>query len=139
MDTRNPSYVKNRNPVSSQQQEMEAVSMTNAQTQRVDELVSITCFYIIIAKKKKRRGGKSLSLEAVTQKVSMIESRMSVLEASFDILLQKTAELWEDLRLARERLEMKDDHMHRALLVLEETERVKMEMENFNHHYPGER
>jgi len=116
MDTRNPGYIKNPNPVSSQQQE--EIEAVNAQTQRVDEL--------------------SLSLEAVTQKMSMIEGRMSVLEASFDILLQKTAELWEDLRLTRERLEMKD-HMHRALMVLEEAERVKMEMENFNHHCLGER
>jgi len=46
----------------------------------------------------------SLSLEAVIQKVTILEGRMSTLESSYEVLNQKTTELMEELRLAQEQL-----------------------------------
>ena len=67
--------------------------------------------FILPRNKKKTHKKKSLSLEAVTQKVTVIEGRMSVLESSFEILIQKTAELMEELRLTHEQLAIKTEDL----------------------------
>lgn len=74
-------------------------------------LLTILIFILPRNKKKNSKKKKSLSLEAVTQKVTVIEGRMSVLESSFEILIQKTAELMEELRLTHEQLAIKTEDL----------------------------
>jgi len=75
-----------------------------------------------------------LAITAVNEKAADIERRISLLEAAFNSLLQKTTEISQELRLTQEELAVKN----RILVLLEnssidytailhETERVRTE------------